>query len=144
MQTFLPYESFERSASVLDRQRLGKQRVEGLQIIRALSGLTKGWVNHPATKMWRGHEWVLSRYTITMCNEWLRRGYKDTCIDKILLLADEHGSAWGDSKPEWLGMRELHVSHRSNLLRKDPVHYGPLFPSIPDNLEYVWPEGVLA
>lgn len=28
MQTFLPYPDFVESASVLDRQRLGKQRVE--------------------------------------------------------------------------------------------------------------------
>ena len=28
MQTFLPYEDFRASARVLDRQRLGKQRVE--------------------------------------------------------------------------------------------------------------------
>lgn len=29
MQTFLPYQNFVASARVLDRQRLGKQRVEG-------------------------------------------------------------------------------------------------------------------
>jgi hypothetical protein len=28
MQTFLPYKSFEESASVLDWRRLGKQRVD--------------------------------------------------------------------------------------------------------------------
>ena len=38
MQTFLPYASFEESAKVLDRQRLGKQRVECLQIFNALAG----------------------------------------------------------------------------------------------------------
>jgi len=25
------------------------------------------------------------------------------------------------------------------LLRKDPEHYGPLFPGTPADLEYVWP-----
>lgn len=48
MQTFLPYPSFAESARVLDRQRLGKQRVEVLQLLRALTGQTKGWANHPA------------------------------------------------------------------------------------------------
>ena len=33
MQIFLPYKSFKKSAEVLDYQRLGKQRVEALQII---------------------------------------------------------------------------------------------------------------
>ena len=53
MQTFLPYESFEESASVLDWRRLGKQRVEGMQIINAINNPKKqGWQNHPATIMW--------------------------------------------------------------------------------------------
>ena len=36
MQTFLPYESFEDTAKVLDYRRLGKQRVEGMQIINTI------------------------------------------------------------------------------------------------------------
>jgi hypothetical protein len=37
-------------------------------------------------------------------------------------------------------MQTLHLSHRSNLLRKDPIHYGPLFEDgLPDDLEYIWP-----
>jgi len=50
MQTFLPYESFRESAKVLDWRRLGKQRVEGMQIINAIEGKTNiecfnVWVN---------------------------------------------------------------------------------------------------
>jgi len=33
MQTFVPYANFSESAKVLDRQRLGKQRVETLQVM---------------------------------------------------------------------------------------------------------------
>jgi hypothetical protein len=36
MQTFLPYEDFTLSAQVLDYRRLGKQRVEALQIYNVL------------------------------------------------------------------------------------------------------------
>ena len=36
MQTFLPYPDFAESAKVLDNKRLGKQRVECLQIMKAL------------------------------------------------------------------------------------------------------------
>lgn len=39
MQTFLPYPNFKASARVLDTKRLGKQRVENLQIMSALLGL---------------------------------------------------------------------------------------------------------
>ena len=36
MQTFLPVADFEESARLLDSPRLGKQRVETLQILRAI------------------------------------------------------------------------------------------------------------
>ena len=36
MQTFLPYKSFKKSAETLDYQRLGKQRVEAMQIINVI------------------------------------------------------------------------------------------------------------
>ena len=46
MQTFLPYKSFNKSFKVLDYRRLGKQRVEAMQILNVLLGRrkTKGWV----------------------------------------------------------------------------------------------------
>lgn len=138
MQTFLPYESFAESAAVLDRQRLGKQRVEGLQIVRTLAGITKGWANHPAVKMWRGHEFVLVEYTIAMSIEWMNRGYKDTCADKVALLVSEFGDSFGKDQPSWIGNVELHKSHQSNLLRKDPDYYSQFF-NVPNDLDYYWP-----
>ena len=39
MQTFLPYRGFTESARVLDTRRLGKQRVETIQVLRALTVL---------------------------------------------------------------------------------------------------------
>ena len=54
MQTFLPYPDDRASAADLDDRRLGKQRVETLQILRALTWRTYGWQNHPAVRMWRG------------------------------------------------------------------------------------------
>lgn len=120
MQTFLPFKSFSASAAYLDRQRLGKQRVEVYQILRALTGVTKGWTNHPATKMWRGHINALVRYGEAICNEWIMRGYKDTMLDKIRSFKnDETGRP-----PAWLGDERLHSSHRANLARKDPDQYG--------------------
>ena len=69
MQTFLPYASFEDVARTLDRKRLGKQRVEGMQILNVLAkppGYTGAWANHPAVKMWRGYENALKQYVNTM------------------------------------------------------------------------------
>ena len=139
MQTFLPYESFARSAEVLDRQRLGKQRVEALQILRVLACETPGYRNHPAVGMWRGYELSLIDYGLAVCDEWhCERGYRDTCSDKIAAFTHNFRIDRG-LRPEWLGDQDFHLAHQSNLLRKDPAHYGPLFPGVPDDLPYVWP-----
>lgn len=135
MQTFLPVASFAGSASALDRQRLGKQRVECLQILNALTGQSKGWVNHPAVRMWRGHERALIRYGVAVCDEWIKRGYNDSCRAKILAFESQFRDQ-SAIMPPWFGDIDLHRSHQSNLRRKDPDHYA--FP-VPDDLPYVWP-----
>lgn len=135
MQTFLPVASFEGSARSLDRQRLGKQRVECLQILNALTGQSKGWVSHPAVRMWRGYERALIRYGVAVCDEWVKRGYRDSCRAKILAFE----SQFRDQPyimPPWFGDFAFHRSHQSNLRRKNPDHYG--YP-VRDDLPYVWP-----
>ena len=75
--------SFKKVAECLDYRRLGKQRVETWQIYRALTGQSTGWVNHPATKMWRGYKQALLYYGICMCREWIKRGYNDTMLPRF-------------------------------------------------------------
>ena len=143
MQTFLPYPDYEESAAVLDRQRLGKQRVENLQIIKAIIDPSYGWQNHPAVNMWRGSLGSLLMYQNAICTEWTDRGYKDTCLEKTKqLIIDAHslGIVIHFEPPKWLGNTMLHMSHRSNLLRKYPEYYGSLFEEeLTDTMEYVWP-----
>lgn len=125
MQTFLPYKKFSSSARVLDDKRLGKQRVETLQIMKALV-TNEGWINHPVTKMWRGHEYTLLSYQKAICDEWaIDRGFTDTCLDKTIDLFNQ----LPDDKRlpnivPWIGLKRFHSRHRANLLRKDPIHYG--------------------
>jgi hypothetical protein len=140
VQTFLPYASFRRSARVLDDRRLGKQRVEALQILNALHGRSRGWVNHPAVRMWRGYEDALVLYGLVVTREWTRRGFADTVAGKLLAFVPP---GWRRPRraPPWLGDPALHRSHRSALVRKAPAVYGPLFPGVPDDLPYVWPPG---
>lgn len=139
MQTFLPYRDFEKTAASLDMKRLGKQRVETLQIVKAiLTPTQKGWQNHPAVNMWRGYLGSLLDYQVAICYEWVaNRGYKDTCLEKTELLLES--ADLGISDPPWLGNEAVHVSHQSNLVQKDPIFYRTVFPDAPDNLEYVWP-----
>ena len=150
MQTFLPYPDFARTARVLDGRRLGKQRVETLQILRALRRPGHGWRNHPAVRMWRGYEEALTAYGLAICAEWCARGHADTCADKI---ATELTTMTGRKRvrsqrelrrlgrlPPWLGRRAFHRSHRSALVRKEPSWYRPrLGADVADDLAYVWP-----
>ena len=138
MQTFLPYPSFSRSARVLDMRRLGKQRVEAKQILAILLDETdrKGWRNHPAVKMWKGHTGSLARYGAEMCREWIRRGYKDS------LLPYFEARINNSCDPRWIGNKDFHAAHKSNLLRKNVDFYSKRFKDIKDknpNLPYVWP-----
>lgn len=137
MQTFIPDPDYHNSAAVLDTKRLGKQRVEVLQILKALTIPDYGWKNHPAVRMWRGYEQRLVDYGLCICSEWVERGYKDTCFSKIFAFRDPDCDE-PVTPPPWV-TPELCRSHQSNLIRKDPDHYGPLFPDVPDDLPYVWP-----
>lgn len=83
LQTYLPYPDFAASAHALDPRRLGKQRVEALQVLRALTTPGYGWRHHPAAKQWRGYEEALACYGVAICKEWCRRGHADTCDVKI-------------------------------------------------------------
>lgn len=147
MQTFLPAAQYSKSAALLDNKRLGKQRVECKQILLAL-GLAvgthppgkKGWQNHPAVRMWRGYEAALALYSFCMCQEWLRRGFKDTLTPEFVDLYERlMPDAQSPPQPPWLGRKKLHASHRSNLLRKDPIFYGKFGWAEPDDLPYFWP-----
>ncbi|MCW2701174.1 MAG: uncharacterized protein JWQ45_2709 [Blastococcus sp.] len=150
MQTFLPVPDFEDGARLLDSPRLGKQRVETLQILRALELPDYGWASHPAVRMWRGRTPALVAYGLAMVRVWRERGFADTTEIQIGEFApDVVGAAQKDLAaegllPSWVGDEALHRSHRSNLIAKDPDFYRPRFTELfgpePDDLPYVWPE----
>jgi hypothetical protein len=80
--------------------------------------------------MWRGYEDALRVYMWEIIEEWKRRGYKNTMTVELPVTF---------VPPPWLGDEQFHASHRSNLLRKAPEHYGQFGWSEPDDLPYVWP-----
>lgn len=83
MQTFLPCAGFADSAEVLDRRRLGKQRVEALQVFRGLTVPGYGWRRHPAVRMWSGYEEALVCYGLVICAAWTAAGGADTCAGTL-------------------------------------------------------------
>jgi hypothetical protein len=162
MQTFVPLtSSFEDIARTLDRARLNKQALEGWQILMTLLELDpqgnhrapKGWVNHPAVKMWRGHEMSLYLYIQAMVSEWQSRGYNSTIGDKAkatIQTAIRNGILSGtmSTPPSWVSdmnkFKEVASSHRLALLTKDYDWYSQWgWPedtgTRPDSYDYVWP-----
>lgn len=167
MQTFLPYPSFYRSVRVLDNRRLGKQRVEAFQILNVLERrrLTPdakiAWRNHPAVIMWLGYDEALKLYYNFCVAEWVRRGNRNNMLYKTVQCRDfilEPGTDLLPSAadcaqinkqlrlaekqvalPAFVGCRAFHISHQSNLLRKDEPYYRQFFATTPPDLEYVWP-----
>ncbi|MFD8588837.1 MSMEG_6728 family protein [Streptomyces sp. NPDC059637] len=149
MQTFLPYADFAETARVLDPGRLGKQRVEALQVLRGLVVPGYGWRHHPAVLMWTGYEEALVRYGLDICARWCEEGRRDTCAATLRAdlaahvgLTEVRGRAAlarAGELPPWLGDPGFHLSHRSSLVRKAPEHYRRFFPDVPDSLPYVWP-----
>lgn len=134
MQTFLPYADLSLSAACLDSKRLGKQRVEAMQIHNVVSGKRSngGWLNHPAVLMWHGYADALAFYHNVIIDEWIQRGFQNN----MPYLPIPSGEILF---PDWFGDERVHSSHRSNLLRKDSYWYGQFGWGESADLEYFWP-----
>ena len=133
MQTFLPHDSIWLSLSRLDDRRLGKQRVEALQIYRALTWDDYGWKNHPAVRMWEGCEHWVMVYHDAAIDAWEHRGFNN---NMVRFDADPGAE---DDMPWWWGDERLHSSHRAALLHKAPEHYGRFNWAEEPKLDYWWP-----
>lgn len=155
MQTFLPLPNYLESMRCLDKSRLGNQVWrEGITLIRG------GWPNHPASKMWRGHEYHLGLYLLAGCDVLKERGKEYPELRQRIF--NEMSRFADTGAPTWLGDEKFHASHRSNLLRK--VHlakelanqtkkerdinvanymerwYSQFNWTEPDDLPYIWPQ----
>ncbi len=153
VNTFFVDENVEVTAKVLDYKRLGKQRVEAMQIIKVLSDpnlyvwvdkdhgktLVKTkipWSNHPATIMWQGYLNALKYYFNVMTQEWVAQGYKNTIPLYEVTQPIE--------MPPWSKWKCVHYSHQASLTRKDPKFYMGKFsyPEIYNTIGYIWPSHV--
>jgi hypothetical protein len=162
MQTFIPIATndFSIIAKTLDNRRLNKQALEGWQILMTLTELDpngnyrqpKGWVNHPAVRMWRGHETSLYKYVLDMVTEWKARGFNSTIGTKATqTMQTAYENALVDiepTPPKWMAnskqLEEIASTHRLALLTKDYEWYSQFdWPEdtgiAPTAYEYKWP-----
>ena len=140
MQTFMTHDNYVDSARALDNKRLGKQRVEAYQVFKALRGDyadTGAWVNHPATVMWRGHEYELALYGLTISVEFFERGFDGmNMVETFTEIVSQLLETNTERYPWWVTDTTLHLTHRSNLMRKDANYYDF---GVPNNIPYIWP-----
>lgn len=161
MQTFIPVATlhYDKMAQYLDNKRLNKQALEGWQILMTLLELDpqgndrkpKGWVNHPAVKMWRGHEYQLYKYVMAMTQEWKERGFKTTidtkATDTLNVAINKGKLPMINERPQWMTkwslFEEIAASHRVALLAKEYNHYHQFNweedKGQPDTYDYIWP-----
>jgi hypothetical protein len=88
--------------------------------------------------MWNGYlPYLIKVYLKEIMDEWERRGYKNIKTKDQFNTFMDIFSGEEPIKPPWI-TDGLIRSHKSNLVRKKPEHYGKLFPDVPDNLPYIW------
>jgi len=135
VQTFLPYPNYIRCVQALDNKRLGKQRVEAMQLINILENKTegKGWRSHPALKMWIGYTNSLKYYCNCCIDEWIRRGFKNTMV--------KYDVDHQNEDPWFIGNVEFHRAMRARLIEKNEEFYLPKFPNDKgfNDGKYFWP-----
>ena len=143
MMTWLTERSFANTAACLDMRRLGSQRGEARQILKALTGESRGYLNHPVTKAWRGFEEGLAVYGLYICSEWRSRGYRDSQFEwfqqkRLELRRYRHRYT---KFPDWVNDPRVHEAMRERLMWKDPDHYCTIWPDVfePfDEPEFPW------
>lgn len=111
MQVFI-IENPYYTACYLDPKRLNKQIVECKQILSAISGESKGWVNHPVTKMYRLHEAWLALYMQCL------QAFKD----KNYVRARQYSEEANKLRPAF-HCNLYYDNMRSRLYTKDPIWY---------------------
>ena len=132
MQTFIVHWDMERNAMLLDRQRLGKQRLECAQIAKACLGITNGWKNHPNVIRWIGYEpYLINEYMRAILLEWERRGYKNDKMREEFLALSEMVEGRHIVKPFWVN--DVIIEHRNLLLSKNFKFYRDKFYPILNN-----------
>jgi hypothetical protein len=121
----------------LDDKRLNNQPNEVCIILKTLCTSATGWQNHPAVLQWKGYEDSLVLYGLAIENERIKRGmnpHKSADVFRNFKLDKRKVK-----QPPWLGDKKFHLSHQSNLLRKNSDWYKDIFGYIPNNLPYYWP-----
>lgn len=132
MQVLLPYPNLRLSAHVLHRDELSRQHGEALEIIMRLGGRGRpgGRRWFAPVILWEGREPALLRYIDAI---WREMRLREMPFDTPSPASPEGVEYWELNKdwltakvvmPDWLGMEQMHASHRAVLRARRPAWYG--------------------
>lgn len=133
--TFILSNDPKTCASLLDKLRLNKQKLECTQIINIIENLSsekKGFKSHPIIYMWKNNIDGLKYYCNCIIDEWVKRGYNNT--------TKKFENVSEDDLPWWYKNKQIQYSHMASLHRKNPEHYSSLFtyPKEYYSTGYIW------
>lgn len=106
-------------------------------MLNAIEGKTTGWINHPATQQWKNNIDLLKLYHDVLLWKWYKNGRGGKRV--FVIEGFDINQHYNFPKPSWWSDERVFSSHRSNLLRKDSVHYGQFGWIEDDKQEYFWP-----
>ena len=137
MQVFLPYPSFQQSVACLDKSRLGNQIWRECKTL-----LNGGWKHHPVAKMWADYKPALAMYGLYGLHELIKRDHiKPEAARDVKPFFKSFINDLEAKNPSFIGNPDFHLSHRLNLLWKDPEWYSQFFdePVPTSKPDYLWP-----
>lgn len=138
MITPLPFSSFAQSAACLSDRHLGRARHDTAELIKINQHELAVWPGRLTipSLIWEGYTPMLARYLNLLIDEWEERGYVSTVIHRVNIPRMVVNPWWLLDTPV---AEQLTASHRSNLLRQDPQHYGQFGWEESHDLPYYWP-----
>jgi Pyrimidine dimer DNA glycosylase len=142
MITYLPQIGYMDSASRLSNKALAKQCDTALLIATILDDPDLPGQDHPAVRMWRGHERQLISYGLAMCHDLriTRKIDTDAWIQLGKLATELREAKYDNSVPPWHKDLWIHRSHRSELVRRYPKRHKDDWPNTPQNMPILWPQ----
>jgi hypothetical protein len=129
----------KKTFECLDMGRLTKQLVEVIQLVEAITNPTKGFRNHPVTRMWMDHVSALIDYGLVCVSVIAERfpDYKYQMMEGKLL---NNPSRQADPVyPAWFEDEQLCMSHRASLFFKSPEIYSQFEAEARLYEQYAWP-----
>ena len=146
MQILLPYPDYEQTANALTPSILRHQVMDiitTLSVIHETARNLPMYEGHPSVMAWEGYAPQLAHFGL-VCVEALQ--VRSLQAAKYRESLDWHldtatSGEYSMDKPAWFGSPKLHRSHKSVLIRIDPLKYRRIWPSVPANLPEVFPYG---